>query len=325
MGKTGTDIFEAEYCLREGKLVAIPTETVYGLAANAYNLEAVASIFSAKNRPFFDPLILHCANKEAAFSLFKEFPDEYDKLADAFWPGPLTLAAPKNAIIPDLITAGSPIVAVRVPAHPLTLSLLQLLDFPLAAPSANPFGYVSPTTAKHVFEQLGGKIDYIIDGGECKVGIESTILGYKDNKIQLWRLGGTSIENIEDILEHKIDIQINKSSNPDSSGQLDKHYSPNTKMILLDDEDFRSYIHSLSEKVRTNKALLVFGNKKTETGFREQLNLSVSGNYNEAAHNLYAFIRNLDSKNYEKIIALRLPDEGLGRAINDRLLRASTK
>lgn len=325
MEKIGTDIEYAANLLRTGKLVAIPTETVYGLAANAFDLDAVASIFFAKNRPFFDPLILHCANKEAAFSLFKEYPTEFEDLARQFWPGPLTLAAPKSSLVPDLITAGSPIVAVRVPAHSLTLQLLQTLNFPLAAPSANPFGYVSPTQAEHVLAQLGDKIDYILDGGRCNIGIESTIVGYKDNAMQLWRLGGTALEDIERVICTKLEYHIFKSSKPDSSGQLDKHYSPDTKMLHLDKLEFELTIQALSVEDKKNVALLVYGEVETSSQFGEVLNLSTTSDFNEAARNLYAYIRQLDAHGFSHIMAMRLPDEGLGRAINDRLQRAATK
>jgi len=321
----GDDIELAASLLKAGKLVAIPTETVYGLAANAYNLKAVASIFEAKNRPFFDPLILHCASAKAGFALLDNYPPQFDFLASKYWPGPLTLAAPKVAIVPDMITAGSPIVAVRVPAHPLTLRLLTAIDFPLAAPSANPFGYVSPTTAQHVQAQLGDKVDYILDGGSCQIGIESTILGYKDNAIELWRLGGISIENIEETVGEKLAVKIHKSSNPDVSGQLDKHYSPTTQMDLLDKKDFEKRVLVMDEHERSQTALLVFGETMNLQGFGSVLNLSAKADTYEAAHHLYAFIRQLDAASYKKIIALRLPEIGLGRAINDRLQRAASK
>ncbi|MCS6796546.1 MAG: L-threonylcarbamoyladenylate synthase, partial [Raineya sp.] len=195
-----TDIDLAEKLLRNNQLVAIPTETVYGLAGNAFSEEAVAQIFAVKNRPTFDPLIVHSDSLEKIKNFVSDFPEKAMILAQKFWAGSLTLLLPKKSIIPDLVTAGLPTVAVRIPKHPLTLQLLQRLDFPLAAPSANPFGYISPTTAHHVAEQLGEKIPLILDGGICSVGVESTIVGFEGDKAIIYRLGGISVESIQETI-----------------------------------------------------------------------------------------------------------------------------
>lgn len=185
----GQDLDKALQLLESGELVAIPTETVYGLAANALNSRAVAKIFEAKNRPSFDPLIVHVASLQHAKKYTTGFPLQAEALARRFWPGPLTLLLPKTSDVPDIVTAGLDRVGLRCPAHPLTISLLAHASFPLAAPSANPFGYISPTTSQHVQDQLGNSVSYIIDGGPSRVGIESTIVGWEDNEPIIYRLG----------------------------------------------------------------------------------------------------------------------------------------
>ena len=213
MAEIGTDILKAKNLLEHGELVAIPTETVYGLAGNALNASAVAKIFSVKNRPAFDPLIVHVPNVNAVYEYVAEIPEKAYALAQRFWPGPLTLLLQKKSIIPDLVTAGLETVGVRCPDHPLTQDLLKILSFPLAAPSANPFGYVSPTTPAHVDEQLGDKIKYILDGGKCEVGIESTIVGMENGEVVVYRMGGLSTEEIESVVGN-VKIQTHSSSNP---------------------------------------------------------------------------------------------------------------
>jgi len=249
MQHRGTDLILAKKLLTEGKLVAIPTETVYGLAANGLDETAVAGIFSAKNRPTFDPLILHVASIEQAQSLCTDWPEMADKLARAFWPGPLTLILPKADHVPDLTTSGQPTVGIRMPNNRLTLELLSTLPFPLAAPSANPFGYVSPTNAQHVADQLGDSIDYILDDGDCSVGIESTIITIDNGTPKVLRLGGLSLERIADVLGFPVLEHLNQNSNPQAPGQLDQHYSPRCKLIALNtmpaediDLAYRSFI-----------------------------------------------------------------------------------
>lgn len=313
MATIGKDILKATYLLGEGRLVAIPTETVYGLAANALDTTAVAEIFRAKNRPTFDPLIIHTYSIEKVKEYVREFPDELEKLAKAYWPGPLTILLPKKNIIPDLVTSGLDNVAVRIPNHPLSLELLKQLNFPLAAPSANPFGYVSPTKPEHVNKQLGNEIDYILDGGNCEVGIESTIVGIENRIVYVYRLGGLTIEQIEKVIG-KVELKIISSDNPTSPGQLQSHYAPMKKIIIGD-------IDKLLLEYR-NACVLNFGDRKFNV---PTFNLSLKSNLTEAAANLFNGLRTLDESSAQVILCDYLPEIGLGIAINDRLKRASAE
>jgi len=316
----GTNIEKAISDLETGALVAIPTETVYGLAANALDAKAVAQIFAVKNRPTFDPLIVHGASMERIVPLVKEFPAWARTLAEKFWPGPLTLLLPRReAIIPDLVTAGSATVAVRVPRHPLTLSLLEKLSFPLAAPSANPFGYVSPTRAQHVVEQLGTKVAYVLDGGACEVGLESTIVGWKDNLPTVFRLGGLSVEILESVLG-KIVVLPQSSSNPIAPGMLESHYAPHTPF----------HVGSIPELLKKYEKSSRIGVLTLRSYFPQissslQLQLCERGDLSEAGQRLFAAMRELDALKLDCIMAEKVPDEGLGRAINDRLVRAAAR
>ena len=309
------DINRAAELLRAGSLVAIPTETVYGLAGNALDTPCVAKIFAAKNRPSFDPLIVHIGSLETLNDFVTEVPEAALKLIQIFWPGPLTLVLKKKSVIPDLVTSGQETVAIRMPAHPLALELLNKLDFPLAAPSANPFGYISPTTANHVNAQLNGGIPMILDGGPCKVGLESTILDCSKAQLRVLRAGGISIEDIEKIVG-KVDIAISSSSNPSAPGMLENHYSPRKPLYLGNPQEL---IREFSEE---KIAVLSFEKKYHE---HNNLILSAKGDLAEAAQNLFGFLRQLDQLNVDKIIAEEVPNIGLGRAINDRLRRASKK
>ena len=313
MATIGKDILKAAQLLEQGKLVAIPTETVYGLAANALDTTAVAGIFRAKNRPTFDPLIIHTYSLEKAKEYVTKFPAELEKLAETYWPGPLTLLLPKKNIIPDLVTSGLYNVAIRIPNHPLTLQLLKELKFPLAAPSANPFGYISPTKPEHVNKQLGNEVDYILDGGACEVGIESTIVGMEDGKVCVYRLGGLSIEQIEKTVG-KIELKINSSDNPTAPGQLKSHYSPIKKLVIGNvDELLKQY---------ENAGVLSFGDRAYDV---YTYDLSRSADLTEAAANLFAGLRALDESKVEVILTDYLPEIGLGIAINDRLKRAAAE
>ena len=313
MQHRGTDLSLAKKLLSEGKLVAIPTETVYGLAANGLNETAVAGIFAAKNRPTFDPLILHVASIEQARSLCTSWPEMADKLAHAFWPGPLTLILPKADSVPDLTTSGQPTVGIRMPNNPLTLKLLGDLDFPLAAPSANPFGYVSPTNAQHVADQLGDRIDYILDDGDCSVGIESTIIAIENNKARLLRLGGLSTDRIAEVLGFPLEEDLHHNSNPQAPGQLDQHYSPRCKLIPLRTQD--------SQTIEPEIPILYFS--KSHALSDSPYFLSTHGDLGEAAANLFSTLRRLDKDQQLKVYFEWAPEEGLGRAINDRLRRAA--
>lgn len=313
----GTDINYAAELLRKGELVAIPTETVYGLAGNALDEEAVLKIFTAKNRPQFNPLIIHIASFDLLSNYVKQIPAKAKLLADKFLPGPLTFLLPKKKIVPDLVTAGSDKVAIRIPDHPLTKELLSKIDFPLAAPSANPFGYVSPTSAKHVYDGLKGKIAYILDGGECMVGLESTIISFDENeKVIVHRVGGVALEEIENALGEKVILQTQIHEIPDAPGQLKSHYATHTPLIV-GNPDLLIEQHS-DKKI----AVISFKNSYVNKSIIQQYILSPSGNLDEAAKNLFKTLRELDSINADIIIAEIFPDEGLGRAINDRLNRA---
>lgn len=314
----GTDIEIAKQHLLNGELVAIPTETVYGLAANALNEDAVIKIFEAKNRPSFNPLIVHCSNWEEVKKYVEYIPEKADLLAKKFMPGPLTFLLKKKAIIPDIVTAGSDRVAIRIPDHPLTLMLLKLLGFPLAAPSANPFGYISPTTAMHVLEGLSGKIPYILDGGNSAVGLESTIIGFDENEqVLLYRSGGIGIEEMENILGEKISMpKFSPQQNPETSGQLKSHYAPNTPLYLGDIDALKNQF--------SGKRIASISFSKLFDGIdaANQFILSPKKDLAEAANKLFAALRKIDQLNVDVILAEEFPNEGIGRAINDRLNKA---
>ncbi|MDI1354427.1 MAG: L-threonylcarbamoyladenylate synthase [bacterium] len=317
MAEIGRDIKAAAKLLLAGKLVAIPTETVYGLAANALDEEAVLSVFEAKQRPFFDPLIIHVPSLLEA----KKYATFHDErllgLAKQFWPGPLTLLLPKKDVIPALVTSGLQQVAVRVPDHHLTLELLKTINVPLAAPSANPFGYVSPTEALHVEKQLGKKIDYILDGGPSQVGLESTIIGIEDNMVCVYRLGGLSLEDIEK-KTGPLELRLNNSSNPKAPGQLKNHYAPKKPLYLGDLQEL------LKQHSGKTMSLISFGSKKQSGHHHIHYSLSTKKDLREAALHLFRILRLADEDGSEIVLCERLPDEGLGRAINDRLKRAAT-
>jgi L-threonylcarbamoyladenylate synthase len=320
VAEIGKDIAQAKELLQKGELVAIPTETVYGLAGNALNPEAVALIFETKNRPSFDPLILHTSSMDRVGDFVSSFPEKLKILADQFWPGPLTLLLPKKPIVPDLVTSGLDRVAVRVPNHSLTLALLESLDFPLAAPSANPFGYISPTNPAHVVAQLGEKIPYILDGGACEVGLESTIVGLEVDEIVIYRLGGLEISAIENLVG-LVKIKDHSSSNPSAPGQLDSHYAPRKPFVL---GDLKALVKEY-EVQKKDFSILSFSDFFPEVKPTNQIALSPNFNLHEAAKNLFSAMRKLDEGNSVVILAELLPEEGLGRAINDRLRRAAVK
>jgi L-threonylcarbamoyladenylate synthase len=315
MAEIGTNLFKAKEILDSGDVVGIPTETVYGLAANALNPAAVARIFEVKKRPTFDPLIVHVRDLQQASEYVTTIPPLAFQLASKFWPGPLTLVLEKKAIIPDLVTSGMNTVAIRCPDHAVTKSLLDLLDFPLAAPSANPFGYVSPTTAQHVDDQLGNEIQYIIDGGPCLVGIESTIVGFENDRPVIYRIGGLQIERIEDLIG-SVKVMTHSTSNPKAPGQLASHYAPRKKVVIGKFEE-------LLQKYPAHSCGILSFNKDFNSPY--QFILSPTGSLSEAAQNLFKALRLFDEMPVDFILTELLPGEGLGRAINDRLRRASAE
>ncbi|MEI8019393.1 MAG: L-threonylcarbamoyladenylate synthase [Schlesneria sp.] len=304
----------AATCLQAGGLVALPTETVYGLGANALDPVAVARIFVAKERPFFDPLIVHVPDIDWMPRVVSEFPAVALKLAERFWPGPLTLVLPKVKSIPDLVTSGLSNVGVRIPDHELTRRVLRLANVPVAAPSANPFGRLSPTTAEHVQAQLGDRIDAILDGGPCRVGIESTILQIVDNGVTLLRPGGISLEEIEALIGSVHHPVSPSSESPIAPGMLESHYAPLTPLTIVD--------HVPSSVESGRMGLLVLRNDMRSLRFGQLEELSQTGDLVIAAANFFQALHRLDAAGLDEIIAVRFPDIGLGRALNDRLKRA---
>jgi len=318
MAEIGGDIYKVKEILENSSVVGIPTETVYGLAGNALDRSAVINIYKIKNRPSFNPLIVHTNKIEKLASFVLSVPDKALILAKRFWPGPLTLILPKKKIIPDLVTSGLNSVAIRIPDHTLTLDLLGILDFPLVAPSANPFGYLSPTKPEHVNDQLGDKIQYILDGSECKIGIESTIIGFEDQNPVVYRLGGVSVEKIESLIG-ETKVLSSSVSDPKAPGMLKSHYAPKKNLVIGNiEENLQKYA---SKKV----AILSFKDPIAEFPLCRQIILSTSGDLEEAAKNLFDALRKIDKMNVKVILTEQVPDVGLGKAINDRLLRASYK
>ncbi|MDZ7878441.1 MAG: L-threonylcarbamoyladenylate synthase [Saprospiraceae bacterium] len=314
-----TNLNEAKQALINGDIIGLPTETVYGLAGNAYDESTVKKIFALKKRPFFNPLIVHIKSADFLKEVAVDIPKIAIKLAKKFWPGALTLVLKKQAHIPDTVTAGKETVAIRVPNHPLTLGLLKSLDFPLAAPSANPFGSISPTCATHVLNYFNDELGVILDGGACEKGVESTIIGFEGNQPVLYRHGSVALEDIEKLVG-TVNITVNNDSKPDAPGMLSRHYAPKTTTFLTD--DVNALIHEFSDK---KIGLLLFKEEITEGSVVHQEVLSKTGNMNEAAKNLYAAMHRLDKANLDIIIAERLPNKGLGKTVNDRLERAVKK
>lgn len=311
--KSGTDINFAAQLLKKNKVVGIPTETVYGLAANAYAEEAILSVFKIKNRPFFDPLIVHvsCINQVNEIAHWHD--ERLKRLAEHFWPGPLSLLLPKKTIIPDIVTSGLSQVAVRMPQHPLCLELLNRIAFPLAAPSANPFGYISPTEAQHVLDQLKSQIDYVLDGGPCTIGLESSIVGIENNQLTLFRAGGISCEAIEQVAG-TLHLNTSKSDNPKTPGQLKSHYAPQIPM-------YAGPLTKLLKKWGTKKvALLYTGTENYNVYFK--FNLSPTQNNDEIARHMFRAFRAADQSGADVILISFVENTGLGMAINDRIARA---
>jgi L-threonylcarbamoyladenylate synthase len=315
-----TNIQQAVDILNNDELVAIPTETVYGLAGNIYSEVAITKIFTLKNRPLFNPLIVHIHSITQLNELTLYLPPKAQMLANNFWPGALTLVLPKHASVPDIITAGKNTVAIRMPNHPVTLALLEKLNFPLAAPSANPFGCISPTKAIHVETYFGNSLQMVLEGGDCKDGIESTIIGFEGDEPVLYRLGAISVEDIEDVIGPIKMYNKKETTAPEAPGMLEKHYAPLTPTILV--TNIEAAIQSnLDKKI----GLLSFSNKINHPQIVHQEILSANADFKEAASNLYAALHVLDKLKVDIIIAERLPNKGLGKSINDRLERATKK
>src|SRR5215510_7433569 len=304
-------IAAAGAALRGGALVAFPTETVYGLGADATDGRAVAAIFAAKGRPRFNPLIVHVADVHCAERL-GSLTDSGRRLAAAFWPGPLTLVVAKQPGCPvaDLATAGLATVALRVPAHPIAQAILRATDRPLAAPSANRSGHVSATTAAHVAADLGASVSIILDGGPTPIGLESTVVDATGPEPLILRLGGLARESLEHVLSRPLALALGTPGKPASPGMLTRHYAPATKLRLD------------AVEVRAGEALLAFGPAVPKHA-AATVNLSPSGDLVEAAANLFSALRELDAAGGQAIAVMPIPHAGLGEAINDRLQRAA--
>lgn len=323
---TDSDLFFLAEILRDSGIVAVPTETVYGLAAHALDESACRKVFEAKNRPAYDPLIVHVVDRAAAGEM-AVFNSAAETLVQKLWPGPLTLVLPKRDVVPDLVTAGRPSVAVRSPAHPLMRRLLERCRLPLAAPSANPFGCVSPTTAEHVQQSLGDRIDHILDGGPCEIGVESTIVDLREESDPvILRQGGVSRENLEQILGRIIRVhRKSPEARHDSAGaelapgMLDRHYSPVTPVVLRTEPFTPAELAKPTPRI----ARVCFNKPAPHFDSTNVSWLTENGDTDRAARRLFALMRELDSAGFEKIVFEPAPDSGLGPAINDRLIRAS--
>jgi len=310
---TDENIKKAAEIIKTGGLVSFPTETVYGLGADALNETAVARIFEAKERPSFDPLIVHVDSIAMMEPLIEDFPDKAFLLAEKFWPGPLTLVVPRSKMIPDIVTSGLPTVAIRMPDHEVARQLIHESQRPIAAPSANPFGYLSPTTADHVSQQLGSRVDMILDGGASTVGVESTIILCRDDELFLLRPGGISLEEIED-WAGPVQKEMGEHVKPLAPGQLPWHYAPLTRVEIV-------------EKITGETedcAYLYFKKPLHKTGVNS-LFLSEDGNLRRAAASVFSALHKLDKAGKKIIYVEEVPSEGLGLAIMDRLKKASKK
>ncbi len=323
-------IAEAAAVIRAGGLVAFPTETVYGLGADGLNPAAVARIFEAKERPPTDPLILHIAEPEALSQLVQEVPLVALELARRFWPGPLTLVLPKQLVVPDLVTAGLPTVAVRVPAHPVALALIRAAKTPIAAPSANRFGHTSPTTAQHVLDDLGDRIDLILDAGPTPVGVESTVLDLTGPVPTILRPGGLPREAIEAVVG-PVAIRVIVPEGPmPSPGMLARHYAPRAEMVFLQGppEWARAVLRELALRHAAEGhrvgALIAEEDREALAGLAvETVVLGPEDDLERIARRLYDGLRELDSRGLSLILARDFGEKGLGLAIRDRLTRAA--
>ena len=312
------DIQKAIDLLNQNELVAIPTETVYGLAGNIFSEKAINNIFKTKKRPLFNPLIVHIPNMDYLGKVVSYIPEKAKILAKTFWPGSMTLVLPKSDKIPDLITAGKNTVAVRIPNHPTTLELLNKLSFPLAAPSANPFNSISPTKPEHVENYFRNDIKMVLDGGFCKRGLESTIIGFENEEPIVYRLGALSLDDIEQVIG-SVQLKNKNDKNPDAPGMLAKHYAPKTKTILSEN------ITSDIEKFKNNRiGIISLKTSYSLNSNHKEIILSEKGNLVEASSKLYSAMHDLDALQLEIIIIEKMPNKGLGKSMNDRLFRASS-
>jgi L-threonylcarbamoyladenylate synthase len=326
LSSSDADLRHAAQALRAGLLVAFPTETVYGLGGDAFNPQALAKIFEAKRRPFFDPLIIHIASVDMLLviaNLKALSPSSREKVAilgKHLWPGPLTIVLPKQSAVPDLATSGLATLAVRLPSHESAQKLIRYAGGAIAAPSANRFGCLSPTRAEHVRDQLGDRVDFIIDGGCATVGVESTIIDLSTEAVRLLRPGGVPRETIEALIG-EVSTEVPPTNAPSAPGQLKSHYAPRTPLLLHPREAM------LTLPAAPNSAYLFFDGSTRDRWGRHEQNvwvLSHSGNALEAAANLFDFLYRIDKTGASIIHAQQAPSAGLGIAINDRLSRAAS-
>ena len=318
---------EVGLAIREGKLVAFPTETVYGLGADALNVEAIKKVFIAKERPLYDPLIVHISCLEEIAELVKELPSIARDLALNFWPGPLTMVIKKSKKISDIVTSGLDTVAVRVPSHPVAQALIKASKKPIVAPSANLFTHVSPTNARHVIDDLLGKVDIIIDSGNTKVGLESTVVDVTEPGLKVLRLGGITVESIRKVTS-KVRIFNDSTNSKKSPGMLKKHYSPRAKLILAEgknDKMINNILRTAAKYKRAGNKVGILGSSENIDKYTGYLVRGLGNAYDleACAHNLYSQLRLLDEMKCDVIISENYEDKGIGRAIMDRLRRAS--
>ncbi len=321
-------IQEAAEVIKKGGLVAFPTETVYGLGADAFNSDAVSKIFAAKERPFNDPLIVHVADKQDLLTLSVEVYRITLDLVDAFWPGPLTLVLRKSAIVSSVVTSGLESIAVRMPDNPIALSLIKAAQTPIAAPSANLFGRPSPVTAEHVLEDLEGKIDLILDAGKTRVGVESTILDLTQTPFRILRPGGVSLESLRTIIP---DIEPYQGDKILSPGMFKRHYSPKARVILVE-ENGKAQIDRVnaiaSEFARQGYGVGIMVKEENKDKYNGDFNIKILGqakNLSVCAANLFTALRSFDKDGTQVIIAEGVKEEGLGAAIMDRLRKAAAR
>ena len=303
--------------IRSGGLVAFPTETVYGLGANALDSEAVAKIFEAKQRPSFDPLIVHITTRAALDLLARKTGAVDGRLMDAFWPGPLTIVLPKRDNVPDIVTAGLSTIAIRMPAHPVAQALIVKAGVPIAAPSANPFGYVSPTCAQHVLDGLGDRVDLILDGGSCPIGVESTIVSVSESSLELLRPGSVTLAELRDIMGPS--VRAAAGTTIVAPGQLPRHYATKTPVTILRAPGARPAIQAHE---RAGLLAMSAPGQEHEMFCAIEV-LSSSGDLREIARNLFAALRRLDALGLDRLYAEPCDEQGLGLAIMDRLRRCA--
>ena len=313
------NIDRAAWIIKTGGIVAFPTETVYGLGADALNPEAVSRIFEAKERPFFDPLIVHITDLDWMEEIAADVPDKAEKLISGFWPGPLTVVLKKTQTVPDIVTAGLDTVAIRMPLHQVARKIIRAAGRPVAAPSANPFGYVSPTRAEHVLRQLDDRVDMIIDGGSCAVGVESTIIKIDDrDRVFLLRHGGIGVEEIEALVGAVQQDYHNDNDKAEGPGQLPYHYSPSTPVKVVRDLSQLNISDG-------NNGLIYYKMRGVCPRDDRVAFMSRDGDLRECASNLFSILHRLDSLGLDCIYAEEVPEAGLGRAIMDRLRKAEAR